>query len=117
MAITEAVHDLINTMKAGDIIGAFEKHYADDVVMQENNETPTEGKAANLQREHQFVASIKEFKGIWFDNIAINEDDGTAFIEYGFNFINTDDQDITYQQIARQTWKNGKVVSERFYHG
>lgn len=71
MAITEHVHDLINTMKAGDIIGAFKKHYADDVIMQENNETPTEGKAANLEREHQFVNSIKEFKGIWLDRKSV----------------------------------------------
>ncbi|MEM1072404.1 MAG: nuclear transport factor 2 family protein [Planctomycetota bacterium] len=117
MSITDAVHDLIETMKAGDILGAFEKHYADGVVMQENSEPPTEGKGANREREEQFVASIKEFKGIWFDAIAINEQDGTSFIEYGFNFINTEGQDITYQQAARQTWNDGKIVSERFYHG
>lgn len=117
MSITDNVNDIISMMKAGDIIGAFEKHYADNVSMQENNDPPTEGKAANLDREHQFVASIKEFKGIWFDNVAVNEAEGTAFIEYGFNFINQEDQDITYQQITRQTWKDGKVVSERFYHG
>ncbi|MEM8758502.1 MAG: nuclear transport factor 2 family protein [Planctomycetota bacterium] len=121
MSITESVHQLIETMKAGDILGAFETHYADDVVMQENNEAPTEGKAANREREKQFVASVKDFKSLWIDNVAVDEsaggNDGTAFIEYGFNFINTEGQDITYQQAARQTWKNGKIVSERFYHG
>ncbi len=117
MSITEAVHDLIETMKAGDILGAFEKHYAQDVVMQENSEPPTEGKDANREREKQFVASIKDFKSLWIDSVAVNEQDGVAFIEYGFNFINTDDQDVTYQQAARQTWQNGKIVSERFYHG
>lgn len=117
MSITDNVNDLIATMKAGDILGAFEKHYADDVVMQENNDEPTKGKDANRKREEEFVASVKDFKSLWIDNVAVNEQEGTAFIEYGFNFINTDDQDITYQQITRQTWKDGKVVSERFYHG
>lgn len=121
MSITDSVNDLIQTMKAGDILGAFEKHYDDSVVMQENNEPPTEGKDANREREKQFVAGVKDFKSLWIDNVAVDEDSsgsaGTAFIEYGFNFINTDDQDVTYQQIARQTWKDGKVTSERFYHG
>ncbi len=121
MSITDSVNDLIATMQAGDILGAFEKHYADSVVMQENNEEPTKGKEANREREKQFVASVKDFKSLWIDNVAVNEDasgsGGVAFIEYGFNFINTDDQDITYQQTTRQTWKDGKITSERFYHG
>ena len=117
MAITAHVHDLVARMKAGDILGAFDAHYGDDVVMQENNEPPTEGKAANLEREKQFLASIKDWKSLWIDSVAINDDDGVSFIEYGFNFVNTEGQDITYQQAARQTWKDGKIVSERFYHG
>ncbi|MGP1273127.1 MAG: nuclear transport factor 2 family protein [Phycisphaerales bacterium] len=117
MSITSSVHDLIETMKAGDILGAFEKHYADDIEMQENSEPPTTGKNANREREKQFLASIRDFKSLWIDSVAINEADGVAFIEYGFNFINTEGQDITYQQAARQTWKDGKIVSERFYHG
>ena len=115
--ITERVHDLIDRMKNGDILGAFETYYDDAVEMQENNEPSTKGKTANLEREKQFLASIKDWKGLWIDGVAVNEADGVAFIEYGFNFINTDGKDITYQQAARQTWKNGKIVSERFYHG
>lgn len=121
MSITDHVNDLIESMKAGDILGAFEKHYADDVVMQENNDEPTKGKDANRKREEAFVAGVKDFKSLWIDNVAIDMSadgrSGTAFIEYGFNFISTDDQDVTYQQAARQTWKDGKIVSERFYHG
>ena len=47
----------------GDIMGAFEKYYAEDVVMQENSAEPFVGKAFNRERELQFVNSIAEFHG------------------------------------------------------
>ncbi|MEO1008444.1 MAG: nuclear transport factor 2 family protein [Planctomycetota bacterium] len=115
--LSSKVHDLIDKMKNGQILEAFDQYYADGVVMQENAETPTEGKAANREREQQFLASIGEWKSLWIDNVAIDEQAGVAFIEYGFNFVNTDGQDITYQQATRQTWKDGQITSERFYHG
>lgn len=117
MGIKQSVEDLINRMQGGDILGAFDTHYADDVVMQEPAGTH-EGKPANREREQQFLDSVKEWKSLNFANVAIDDqgDHGTAFIEYDFDFINTDGQPVRYEQVSRQTWKDGKIVHERFYY-
>ena len=44
---------------SGKAMEAFEKYYADDVVMQENSEEPRSGKAANRKAEEEFFASVE----------------------------------------------------------
>jgi ketosteroid isomerase-like protein len=99
---------------AGDVMGAFEKFYADDVVMQENSAEPFVGKAVNRERELQFVNSIAEFHGAKVLSSAVNGE--TSFSEW--------EMDITFQGGARaklaqkavRTWKDGQVARERFYY-
>jgi len=119
MSLRDRVDQLFEVVKGGDIVGAIERFYDDDVRMQENQNPPTVGKAANIEREKQFVASVKEWKSFTVDAVAVegDENDGTAFVEYGFEFVNTEDQPVTYQQVAVQRWKGGKIASERFYYG
>ena len=46
----------------GDILGAFEDFYAEDVVMEEDGKK-REGKDANREYEEQFVDALQEFHG------------------------------------------------------
>ena len=48
-------HELNHMILKGQIRDAFEKFYAEDVVMQENLTTPKVGKAANRKAEQDFV--------------------------------------------------------------
>ena len=119
-SITSQVQELTNALKSGQIMDAFEALYADDVSMGENHNEPTVGKDANRKREEEFVAGVKDWKDLWIDNVVVDDrgdGSGTSFIEYGFKFINQDDQEVVYQQAARQTWANGKITNEVFYHG
>src|SRR5262245_29517287 len=45
---------------AGDLLNAFEKFYADDVVMQENDSPPFIGKDVNRKREQEFIDSVQQ---------------------------------------------------------
>jgi hypothetical protein len=45
----------------GDILGAFDRFYAENVTMQENSDEPFAGKANNRKREEEFIASVQEF--------------------------------------------------------
>src|SRR6478609_73122 len=67
----------------GDILGAFDRFYADDVTMQENNEQPTIGKAANRKREEEFVGSVEKIHGVKVLASAVNGD--TTFGEWEFD--------------------------------
>ena len=71
MTTQELDHALNQQVLGGDIMGAFDKFYADDVVMQENSLEPISGKTANRERELQFVGSIAEFH---FDGADIGTD-------------------------------------------
>ena len=115
--IAQRVADLQSYINEGKILEAMDEFYADSVTMQENSETPTVGLKENIEREKQFLSIVKDWHWTKWHAIAVNEDDGVSFLEYSFEFTNTDDQKVTYEQAVVQRWENGKIVSERFYHG
>jgi len=114
MNIQELDQALNQQILSGDIMGAFDKYYAEDVVMQENSAEPFVGKAFNRDREQQFVNSIAEFHGAAVLSSAVNGN--TSFSEW--------EMDVTFQggfrmklaQVAVRTWKDGQIVRERFYY-
>ena len=114
--IRQRVDDLIDYVNNGKIIEALDEFYDDRVEMRENSEPPTVGKEANRERENRFLASVKDWKWTRWHSVAVNEDDGVAALEYSFQFVNTDGETVTYEQASIQRWKDGKIVSERFYH-
>ena len=59
---------------SGKAMEAFEKYYAEDVVMQENSEEPRRGKAANRKAEEEFFASVEAFNGGSVKASAVNGD-------------------------------------------
>jgi ketosteroid isomerase-like protein len=59
--IKTMVEDLARMIGEGKILEAFDKYYADDVVMQENNEAPRVGKEVNRKFEEAFVNGITAF--------------------------------------------------------
>lgn len=115
--IAERVEQLKSYINEGKIIDAMTEFYSDDLVMQENSETPTRGLEANIEREKQFLSTVKEWHWTDWRATAVNEKDGVAIIEYAFEYTNTDGKKVTYEQATVQRWKDGKIVSERFYHG
>jgi len=105
---------LQDTIASGDILGAMSKFYAENVKMQENANPPVEGLETNIEREKEFLAQVKEFKG--YEVKALGVDGDTALIECVLEFINTDDQPVRLEQVSVQRWEGGKVVHERFYY-
>lgn len=115
--IAQRVADLQSYINEGKILEAMDEFYADNVSMQENSEAPTVGLAENIEREKQFLSIVKEWHWTKWNAAAVNEDDGVSFLEYSFHFTSTDGDPVTYEQAVVQRWENGKIVSERFYHG
>jgi ketosteroid isomerase-like protein len=106
------VDELVAMVQQGKILEAFERFYADDVVMQENRKAPTAGKAANRTREEQFVAYVKEVHTNVATAVAVDGDH--AFIAWTLDFTGVDGTRLHYEQVAHQVWKDGLIVSERF---
>ena len=60
--LLEKIGDLNDLVLKGKALEAFDKYYHEDVVMQENESTPTIGKDENRRREEEFFSSISEFR-------------------------------------------------------
>lgn len=111
----KALDDQLNQqILAGDILNAFEKFYADDVVMQENTEEPRVGKDANRKAEQAFVDSVQEFHGVQLLGAAVEGD--RSYSEWVLEVTFKGGTRIKMTQAAARQWKNGQIVHERFYY-
>lgn len=110
------LNELLDYIRQGRILDAMREFYADDVVMTEPAYGATVGLPANLVREQKFVESVKEFKNFQVPHLAIDEATGHAFYENVMDWVGVDGKPYHIEQVAVQQWKNGKIVSERFYY-
>src|SRR4029077_4414047 len=75
-----AVEDLIAKVVGGKALEAFDRYYADDVTMQENEQPPRVGKAACRAFEEDFLSKIKAVRTYVCDGYVISGN--KAFIVY-----------------------------------
>ncbi|MEJ0001842.1 MAG: nuclear transport factor 2 family protein [bacterium] len=109
MNTKELAEDLAKMVSEGKILEAFEKYYAEDVVMQENEDAPRVGKETNRGYEKAFVEGITEFHDGKVLGVAVGEDYST--IESSMDVTHKDYGRIARSQVAVQHWKDGKVVN------
>lgn len=116
MSLEDNVKGYFDLLSQGKMMDAFEKYYAEDIVMQENNEEPRVGKEANRKFEIEFMSSLEEVHDQQVKNVAINAETGVVFIQ-GY-------MDATFKGVGRapmeevqvQTWKDGQIVHEKFFY-
>lgn len=99
---------------AGQALEAFDKFYADDVVMQENDGEARVGKAPNRDYEEQFFSSIAEVHEFALHSSAVG--DGVSYSDWTFDITFKDGNRVKMNQVAKRDWQDGKVVGERFFY-
>ena len=87
---------------------------SEDVVMQENSNEPVVGKDANRQREEEFFASLEEFHGAGVVATAATGD--WSFSQWWMDVTVRGVGRARTEQVSVRVWKDGLVVSERFYY-
>ena len=107
-------HELNQAILGGEILNAFEKFYAPDVVMQENDSEPLTGKDVNRKREQDFVNSVEQFHGAKLLGEAVNGNISYSEWEYDVTFKGG--TRTKFQQVAARRWRGGQVERERFYY-
>lgn len=113
--LEERINELNNMILQGQILEAFDKFYAEDVTMQENEEAPTVGKAANRINEEAFAGNITEFRGAAVKNVIVSDD--LTVVEWDFDFTHAEWGVRNYTQIAVQRWNaEGQIINEKFYY-
>ena len=114
--LASRVRDLVSYVQNGRIIDAMYEFYADEVSMQENHNPPTTGLAANVEREKQFLAYVKQWKGFDVDAVAVDAARGKTLVQSRVEFEAVDGKTVRMDQVAVQTWRDGKIVNEKFYY-
>ncbi len=107
------LYELLQYIQEGRIMDAMQAFYDEQVIMEEPAYGQTVGLKANLEREQQFVDSVAAFKK-FEARPAVGE--GVSMYENVMEWTTTDGQDIHVEQVAVQTWQNGKITHERFYY-
>lgn len=112
--LQQRLNDLFGFIRQGKIIEAMNEFYDKETVMQDNANPPTKGLAANIEREKQFLNGVKEWKG--FEVIASAVGDNVTFYECSLDFVATSGQPVHMEQVVVTSWKDGKIIHERFYY-
>ena len=111
----QALEKELNEMVAsGQAMEAFEKFYADDVVMQENNQEPRRGKDACRKYEEEFFGNVAEFHEGSLQGSAAQGD--RSYSEWIFDVTFKDGSRMRNHQVAARRWKDGKVMFEQFFY-
>lgn len=112
--ILQALTDLNSLVLQGKSIEAFQKYYHQDVVMQENENTPTTGKEANLQRELEFYGAVTQFRSAHPLKVTVGEN--YSMVEWHYDYTHKDWGVKNYTQVSVQEWQDGQIIKEKFYY-
>jgi hypothetical protein len=113
MSIKPQVLDLIRLVEDGQMLEAITKYYDENIAMQENIFPPTVGFKANYDREAAFYGSLLALK---FTLASFVIEGNRAVINWVFDYTMPDGKKYRMDEIAIQTWENGKVVHERYIY-
>ncbi len=114
IALQDRLEDLFSYIREGRIIDAINEFYAEYAVKQENSLPPTVGREANLEREKQFLNTVKEWKGFEVTAKSVGED--VTFYETVMDWVTTDGTPVHVEQVVVAKWRDGKIIKERYYH-
>jgi len=113
MSTKDQVVRLVRHVESNRILEAIDEFYADDVSMQDNLNAPVVGKAANRERERAFFGGITVHQN---RALSVAVDGDQAVIHWLFEFTAGDGKRYKIDQLAHQSWKDGRIVKERFYY-
>lgn len=100
-------------MLAGDILGGLDRFYADDATFQEGNGELTRGKQVHRKKLEKFFDSLEKFNGATLHSAAVGEN--VTMTEWTFDMDQKDGTHILWNEVLVRTWRDGKIVGERYY--
>jgi len=106
--------DLLAMLGQGQFLEAQTKYLSDDVVLQEGNDAPKQGKALVMDAESKLLDTVTEFRGYTVTSSAVAGD--KTFYEGVMEFVTDGTNVVRVEQVVVDTWKDGQIVHERFYH-
>lgn len=116
MSVLALEQELQGMMGQGQMMEAFEKFYAENVVMVEATGDVREGKDHNRTFEEQWMSSIQEIHAGGVGAITANEETGHTCTESWIDVSFKDGTRMKMEEVSVKKWEADQVVHERFYY-
>jgi ketosteroid isomerase-like protein len=116
MSLKDKATEIYTMLGQGQGMDAFEKFYHEDVHMIEGTGDVRKGKAANREFEQNWFAGVKEVHDGGVNAITADEDAGVTMVESWMDVSFKDGNRMKMEEVARQKWKDGQIIEERFYY-
>ena len=122
MTLQERVQELLNFFQTNPPVREiYERFYDENVVVQENMQSPRVGREMSIDRQEKMNTNVKEVHSFQLGTILVNADapdslDGHSMIEMHLDLTTQDGYRIRIEEVGLQTWKDGKIIHERYFY-
>jgi ketosteroid isomerase-like protein len=97
----------------GKILDSLDQFYADDCVFKEADGSHRNSRKDERAHLERFFGSLKSFDGATLHGQAVG--DNVSMSEWTFKMTGGDGKAIVCHEILARNWRNGKIVSEKYY--
>ncbi len=108
------LNNLLALLAEGKFIDGMEAYFADDVEIREAGQPAKRGRDLCIAVEKALLAGVSEF--IQYTAHSKGAGGDTTFYEATMEFKTRDGRHVVQDQAVVTTWKDGKIVNERYYH-
>jgi ketosteroid isomerase-like protein len=116
MTYLERAQDIYQKMGEGDLQGAIDQHYADNVTVVEATGERFDGKETAKKRAAEWQQNLEAFHGGGVHNVTSNESDGVTVVESWVDITPKGGDRMKFEEVAVQKWEGDRIVRERFYY-
>jgi ketosteroid isomerase-like protein len=115
MPVNNRIHELIEFFKSNPSPEqVYEQFYDENVVVQENLQSPRVGRELSIERQKLMNANIKEVHD--FKIVTVLADGDRSMVEMHLDATTQDGYRLKIEEVGLQTWKDGKIISERYFY-
>jgi ketosteroid isomerase-like protein len=114
MPSRETAEAFVAQVVHGDHVEAIADWYADDASMQENQDAPRVGRETLMEGERQMLARFAAVRTEVLSPVMVDGD--RVAIHWRFTFTTRSGRELSFEEIAWQTWRGDKIWRERFFY-
>ena len=105
---------LLGLLAKGEFIKGMNIYFDDAVTIQEVGQAPKSGKSHTIAVEEELLSGVSEF--IQYTAHSKGAGGDKTFYEATMEFKTKDGEHIKQEQSVVTTWKDGKIIAEKYYH-
>jgi hypothetical protein len=113
--MSNRMHELLEFFKTNPPPEAvYEQFYDENVVVQENMQPPRVGRALSIERQKLMNANVKEIHDFKIGAVLVDGD--RSMVEMHLDATTQDGYRIHIEEVGLQTWKDGRIIHERYFY-